>query len=155
MTYTFKNRTYQHTKEKNVIIPSEMWVTEAYEKLYKKYQEQSTWYGDYTSRMFTVLEAGSLNNRLHLHSLIKRDETKGSKENNWLYNINSWWFNGEFNRGKFSGGYGAYHPQDIRNISGCCEYITKATSYINKDNNKQNSKFFPKFWDTRGVKNEI
>ena len=148
-TYTFKDRIHNITKEK-IIEPSENLVKEAYQRLELKFHELSNWYDDLSSRMITVLEAGSLNNRLHLHSLIKHDKQK----EDWTRKLNSWWYNGDYNGNSINNpnGYGAYNISEITDLTRgalVSSYVTKVQSYINKDNNKQNYKFFPHFWDTR------
>ena len=150
-TYTFANRINRYTKERT-IDPSENLVVQAYHKLESKFWEFSNWYQDYKSRMITVLEAGSLNNRLHLHSLIKHDKTK----EDWTRKLNSWWYWGDTNRIKSNNpsGYGTYFPSEITDLNHNAKvsaYVTKVQGYINKDNNKQSNKFFPYFWDTTKV----
>ena len=150
-TYTFANRIHNVTKER-IIEPSETLVTEAYQRLELKFHELSNWYGDIKSRMITVLEAGSLNNRLHLHSLIKHDKQK----EDWTWRLNNWWYNGDYNGTPINNpnGYGAYNISKITDSTRgalVSAYVTKVQSYINKDNNKQNYKFFPHFWDTNST----
>lgn len=144
-TWTFKDRINRYTQEVN-IEPSSDFVEYSYHKLESKFFEYTDQFQDYDSRMFTVLEAGKLNNRLHLHSLIKVDKQKKDiLNNNWLHNLNSWWFGD--NRG-----FGAYNTSEINSLGQnelCCDYITKVNSYLHKDNMKMDHKFFPKFWDTK------
>lgn len=82
-TWTFKDRINRYTQEVN-IEPSSDFVEYSYHKLESKFFEYTDQFQDYDSRMFTVLEAGKLNNRLHLHSLIKVDKQKKDILNNTL-----------------------------------------------------------------------
>ena len=136
-TYTFKNRKNRHTGNFD-IPPSEDHVKKSMDILHTEFLNRSTWYGDMNSRMFTTLEVGEQNGRLHLHSLVKNEKTSNKKEN-WLWNFNSFWSNN----------FGYYNSRSIdTNTSKVVrEYVLKANRYVHKDNNKFSSKYFPYFWD--------
>ena len=136
-TYTFKNRKNRWTGDYD-IPPSEEFVKNSMRDMEEQFLNRSTWYGDLSSRMFTTLEVGEQNGRLHLHSLVKNEKTKNKKEN-WLWSFNSHW----------SDNYGYYDSKSIDKNTGAVvrEYILKANRYVHKDNNTFNGHHFPHFWD--------
>ncbi len=136
-TYTFRNRLNRYTGQYD-IPPSEDYVKMAMNGMHEQFLNRSTWYGDLNSRMFSTLEVGAENNRLHLHTLVKNEKTKNKKEN-WLWNYNSHW----------SDNFGYYDSRSIDSNTGPVvrEYILKANRYIHKDNNAFTSQYFPTFWD--------
>tara|TARA_A100001037_G_C15103223_1_gene615045 strand:+ start:463 stop:1125 length:663 start_codon:yes stop_codon:yes gene_type:complete len=136
-TYTFRNRRNRWTQDYDV-PPSEDLVKSAMEEMELKFLNDSTWYGDMNSRMFTTLEVGEEKGRLHLHSLVKNEKTENKKDS-WLWGFNSWW----------SDNYGYYNSRSIDSNTAetVREYVLKANRYVHKDNNKFSSKYFPYFWD--------
>lgn len=136
-TYTFKNRRNRYTRQYD-IPPSEDYVKEAMEDMELQFLNRSTWQGDLSSRMFTTLEVGEQNGRLHLHTLVKNEKTNNKKDS-WLWGFNSHWSNN----------FGYYDSRSIdRNTQTTVrEYVLKANRYVHKDNNKFNGHHFPHFWD--------